>query len=379
MIEYFSNFQNNKINITSPDLLNALVLFQFFIIALLTIKKDPTSKISFFSYNQTEQLKGIAILFVIIGHLWVHVSSTRPCLVFSGDAVSIFLILSGFGLAISSVSKEIDLKTFIKKRINRVMLPYWIATITLLCLDYFFLNKYLKIKDVIMTFLGLNFTTELRVLDYVRWFVTFLLFWYSIFYIVNRLKNKLHKISLFLLVSFFMLPLNYYLFHFGWYQFFSFPVGYTIGVYYESFKYKWNNNRALILSISIIFFIISICYKFLFSNAHINSILLSKIPNIIIVYVNDAISVIFSIGICFIFLSISNKGYKSKFLLFLGRYSYELFLLHGAFLIKYNPFIYDASAIRIFFGFTIFFVFISILAISLSTTSQFINSKLLRG
>jgi membrane-bound acyltransferase YfiQ involved in biofilm formation len=44
-------------------------------------------------------------------------------------------------------------------------------------------------------------------------------------------------------------------------------------------------------------------------------------------------------------------GYKSNFLAMLGKYSYEIFLLHGAFLIKYNFIIKKPEALEVVFGF----------------------------
>lgn len=55
---------------------------------------------------QAEQLRGVAIFLVVLGHLWVHASKQSPFLMLQGDAVAMFLIISVFGLTMSSMGKN---------------------------------------------------------------------------------------------------------------------------------------------------------------------------------------------------------------------------------------------------------------------------------
>ena len=83
------------------------------------------------------------------------------------------MILSGFGLT-SSV-KTLNLNKFISKRIVRVLVPYWIATVFILILDYLILGIFLQPANIVLTFIGANFNKEISHIDYVRWYVTFIL------------------------------------------------------------------------------------------------------------------------------------------------------------------------------------------------------------
>ena len=47
----------------------------------------------------------------------------------------------------------------------------------------------------------------------------------------------------------------------------------------------------------------------------------------------------------------------ANLLLFLGKYSYEIFLLHGIFLIKYNPFIRGPGKFALVMGFSLLLFF----------------------
>lgn len=370
MNKFFINFELAKLNISYPDLTNILMHFLFMLIILLSTKRNGRKSQKLLSIVQTEQLRGLAIFFVLLGHLWVHVSKSRPGIVLSGDAVSMFLILSGFGLTVSSGLKKLDYKQFISKRINRIMVPYWIATLVILLLDFFILRRTLPVNDTIMTFLGLNFSLELRHLDYVRWFVTFILLWYTIFFIGQNTFSTKNRIYFFLFIASILLPLNYYLFDFGWYYFFSFPFGCIIAIYYEDLKRIFNKKRSAILIASIIGICYVMAYKTAFNDQHFRQMVGDIIPNIFLKYVREGNSILLNMGIIFICGHLGEKGFENKLLIALGRYSYELFLLHGVFLIKYNPLFRSSNNFAIVIGFSVLILFLFGLSIILSKVSN---------
>ena len=90
-----NNFEVDKLLVNQPDLTNLAILIILFIIVILSLKRRRTT---FGDVAHSNQAKGIAILLIIVGHLWVHVSSQKPALVFSAEGVSLFLILSGYVL-----------------------------------------------------------------------------------------------------------------------------------------------------------------------------------------------------------------------------------------------------------------------------------------
>jgi peptidoglycan/LPS O-acetylase OafA/YrhL len=368
MNSLFLNFETIKLSIPHPESAN-IILFAIFVLAsILSIRKNTKPPGKILDFEQTEQIKGLAIFFVISGHLWVHVAENAPSIVLSGDAVAIFLILSGFGLTMSKGTKSIDLKQFLLKRISRLILPYWIATILILLLDYVILDKTLNVSSVLMTFLGLNLSKELRYLDYVRWFVTFIIFWYIIFFSVNKLISK-DKVRIFtyFLIGAIILPLNYYIFEVGWYQFLSFPFGCFIGVYYEEIIKAWQENKRLILWLSILGLAYFVIYKILIHDQLFWAYIDDLVPNIFLSYLRDFNSMVFSASIIILFVVLGRKGLVSKLLLILGRYSYELFLLHGVFLVKYNPFMKSSKLGSTVLSFYILFTFLFILSFLLST------------
>jgi peptidoglycan/LPS O-acetylase OafA/YrhL len=215
MGKFFFNFESNKLNIVAPDLTNMLIIIFYIATVIITYRKSVKVLPNIMTKDQTEQLRGLSIFLVVLGHLWVHVSSIRPSIVFSNEAVALFLIISGFGLTISNSAVKLDYKEFLNKRIKRVMVPYWCVTVIIIGLDYLILSKILQTKSIIMTLIGLNFSLDLQRLDYVRWFVTFLLLWYVLFW-VSRKMNRMNGLLFLFCGGIALLPLNYYFLDFGW-------------------------------------------------------------------------------------------------------------------------------------------------------------------
>lgn len=373
--DMFANYEINKLAIIHPDLLNLLIIALFFCVVTVTAKKEESVSRELLSRLHTDQLKGVGIFFVVLGHLWVHVSKTKAQIVLSGDSVSLFLILSGFGLYISSKNKIQPFKEFCLKRIKRVMIPYWIATSLILLLDFIILNRTLSINNFILTTVGINTSVALRQLDYARWFVTFILLWYILFYVFFVKFNNNFSQIIFVVISIILLPLNYYLLHFGWYQFISFPVGCLLAINLDKIKSLCQkNNVILVLSVVGIIYVLS--YKLLLSNGLINNIITNSIPNILLSYIGDVNSVVMSVSIIFITWNIiSTRGVTSNILVLLGKYSYEIFLIHGVFLIKYNPAIKNSDNILLILQFAILFMFIFLVSFIISNMHNIFYAK----
>lgn len=365
MAEYLKNYEHFKLEIIQPDFTNYLVILFFVVLIILTIKKDKSyaTESRLLSILHTDQLRGVAIFFVVLGHLWVHVSKTKPQIILSGDSVALFLMLSGFGLAISTRNQVISFKYFCLKRIKRVMIPYWLVTMFIIILDYLFLDRTLKVDSLLMTILGINTRVELRHIDYVRWFVTFVLLWYMLFYIFFIKYRSKYSSALLLIIAFFMLPLNYYFFHFGWYQFFSFPVGCLLAIHYERLIRVYKNNKPSLIILSFLGIFYVLFYKILMSYEIINSMVTELIPNVLLAYFSEWNSLILSLSSLILIGQFIEMGFNSKFLFFLGKYSYEIFLLHGVFLIKYNPVIRSKNTFEISFQFYFLFIFVATISI----------------
>lgn len=135
----------------------------------------------FLDRNYTTALKGVAILFIMYGHcacLWHGGRLTSP---FGGVGVSLFLILSGYGLNESYLKRGLD--GFWKKRISKVYIPYIIAALMLV------LAGNISVSGGVILCYNAPY-----------WFVTYIIECYVIFWICTRFLSR-YRMYLFLALS----------------------------------------------------------------------------------------------------------------------------------------------------------------------------------
>lgn len=285
---------------------------------------------TFLDKKMTDQLRGLAILIVVVGHLGIHILKYRYQFFNLADyGVSIFFILSGFGLARSYSNKNFKISEYLWKRMLRVMIPYCLITLLIIPMDVLFLNKSYSVLTSILTFFGINLNNTARHIDHVRWFVTLLIIWYVIFGMLwGKFKNGRFVTALFIIATGLFL-FSYYVHYIG-YAFLSFPFGVLIGLYFEEINYGLKTvNKTLLLGIA--FILLVVCYLL---GKKILPQLFHHFPDVGLLYANEFIYIIFTIA----FFIVGNQYLKKRsyFLSFVGKYSYEVFLIHGILMIKYD-------------------------------------------
>lgn len=368
MQNIFANYELIKLGTTNVHWTNFLVIAVVFIACAFTLRKGGNTQL--LDKNQTDQLKGIAILLVIIGHFWIHVSTERCNLIFD-ESVALFFLLSGFGLTASKGSRGIGFRRYVVQRIKRVMAPYWVATAIILFLDFLILNRVYPIGDILLTTLGINVTPSTKHLDYARWYITLLLFWYAVFPVIIyflRVKRGLLYVAIFSTAT---ILVDYYIVHFDWYQILAFPFGCILGIYYETAKRLFINHARYWFYLSILSLVFLCAYKIT-----LDPYVITLFPSLVVRFVDEIESILFSGAFILIVASIGYRGYYSRLLLFAGSISYELFLLHGIFLIKYNPVISGNTAFALIPQFILFLSLIMIIAFLFQKSVKVISEPL---
>jgi peptidoglycan/LPS O-acetylase OafA/YrhL len=325
------NFQAARMIVATPELTN-LILIAIMLIFCAPVGKRAESP-ELLGLSQTDQLRGLAILLVVLGHLWVHVTNTMPRLLFGGDAVWLFLMISGYGLMRSYRDEPGFLRSFIGKRLRRVMVPYWLATIVLVALDYLLLGRICSPRDLLMTAVGINIGPTTRYIDFVRWYITFLLCWYVAFAVAVTFLDRTKAVVALIGCAVVFYFLDYYVSHLGFYQFGAFPIGCAIGACYPSISRFFAPRMRLFAVGGFLALVTVLCYKLFLA-----SLVFPHIPTIIFKALEEWNSMLLSFSLVVGVAIISKIRHFSPVLVFSGRISYELFLLHGAFLVKYNPF-----------------------------------------
>lgn len=138
-------------------------------------------RIEFMSKNHTILLRAFAILIIILSHIVNgNISVFTPL---GGIGVSIFLILSGYGLEESY--KKNGLKNFWKKKFINVYLPFFVLNVVYFLLISIFpaiCDKSVSFKDAILSLLFIK-----RYHGYF-WYLEYLFICYFIFWAVNLSK-----------------------------------------------------------------------------------------------------------------------------------------------------------------------------------------------
>jgi peptidoglycan/LPS O-acetylase OafA/YrhL len=327
-----SNFESSKLLISNPSFHNFVILFILFVTTLVFTRRKPTA---FLDITQTNELKGFAIMMVVTGHLWVHVSKEPASLILGDVAVSLFLILSGFGLTLSVEKTPVTFKRFVGQRLSRVMAPYWVATGVILILDYLVLDKTYSLPDISSTLAGINGDRSVRDLDYARWFISLLLLEYIAFFVANRFLPRFEAILSLCVFSVLLMVLKHYhlLLLGSFHNMMAFPLGCLLAYYIKAvtrFVFAKANHKKLV--VFVIFSLFLTWYAL--QNIEVTTGVLNKITH-------RGLPILWSTLFCFLAILIigglGRLGFVSGFLAFSGAIALEVYLIHGPLLIKYNP------------------------------------------
>lgn len=331
---------------------------------ILSIRRDKLR--NFFPISTTEELKGLAILAVVLSHIgYFLVSDHRflfPFSIISGVAVDLFLLLSGFGLTVSNLKKGTNLIKFYLKRLPRLFIPFWIILIVFFTLDFLFLKNNYSWQYILRSFLGIFTRADIyQDINSPLWYFTLILFYYLIYPIVFIKKRPWISALIIYLVSYiivFQLDLgvisqvkNLYQVHL-----LAFPLGIFSGWVYQerSALYAWfltateryrKKNKRLF---SLFNKILEVSSVKRFRKNIITSCrhLMMTILILVIAYtaihsgVNnlDVVGTISIITTLAIFLLFVLKKFDFKLLSLFGLYSYEIYLLHWPILYRYDIF-----------------------------------------
>ncbi|MCX8042878.1 MAG: acyltransferase [Desulfobacterota bacterium] len=354
---WFQNFEVAKLAAASPDLVNSVLLMLILLAALFSTKKNIADNHAPLSTTQTEQVRGIAILLVILGHLLFHVLKPRAALILSGEAVACFFLLSGFGLTMSIRNTRKIPDTFWGRRYRRVMIPYWCATVLVLAADHVILGKTYPVFMIALTTLGINITEAATHLDYVRWYITLQLIWYLLFFCCFSIFRRSYAVRLLFICGVCIIVLDYYLARQGWSQIFAFPFGCMCAISYDRVCAVYTQHRPTLTTAAWSALIWLFIYK-----TKLNPLLEATAPQFICKLVAETNGLILAVSICIIIARFWDAGYHSRFLLLCGRVSYALFLLHGPLLIKYNPLIRSAETLPLIMQCSLFFCMMLLIA-----------------
>lgn len=253
-----------------------LIFVMLFCFIIAGITKQELIKRNVLITPQTSQiLKSICCIIIILHHFALRrpdVLIIKPFAYCGGNfALSIFFILSAYGIIKSDLSNQVNSFTiFIKKRMIKLLKPLWIVNF-LTIVAYFVIgaSNYepeelmqarvnplfceigqhsLPIQEYLLLFIGLH------EIDSAIWFVEVTLYAYFVFYISKRLFPILNK-----KIEFIITYIVFIIF-FGIIAYiFEFPAHYyrnlwalIVGVIFAVYEKELINNKNLIIFLLII-------------------------------------------------------------------------------------------------------------------------------
>jgi len=283
----------------------------------------------------------------------------NPFLTWGNYGVAIFLFISGFGITSSYIKKGIK-NRWLFKHYLRIWLPYILITVVWLIMDHFLLHLHHGKNEILLSIIPFPIDDSWQVVDFNMWFIPFLLFQYFVFFFVfkTKLLSNMTKLCLFAgiisVVSYFhniyllrsiptpttQWPMNYVLY---------FPIGIFIGMYYKQISFMISKLKTK----SVVFMIVSFM---------LIALTQSK-------FLNDSA---FWGGVFFILIVflLNSLGYFSRFLYWIGLISFEVYLVHGPLMYRYDFILYKGP---IYLTFPIYFSVILFLAFLL----RYVSSKIL--
>ena len=244
-----------------------------------------------FNREHTDVLRGLSMLLVISGHVGVGVIHSLVAL--GGIGVSIFLIISGYGLHQSFLKN--GLNNFCSKRLLRVLLPYIVWII---------------LYHIVVFFSPISPNNTALIPRY--WFVEYIIGWYIVFYLAYRYFQKFAvQIMLCLSVlSFFLCP------KLQAEQAFCFVIGVLCSVN-KDFWHKYSLRKQLIFGFVCLLVgcLFAFC-RYIVDSANVD-LLQKAIP----------LCMKFSFGVGLILLC----RYRCRLLSLISVVAYELYLVHYPF------------------------------------------------
>lgn len=277
----------------------------FTIIVSFFFRKDCIEQ-KILNFEQTQYLKGIAILIIILCHTIGQAKETVIATPLGGIGVGMFLFMSGYGLQESF--KKNKLSGFWRKKILRIFIPY---------------TLFISIKSIFLdNFSFSNYLLDIFFIHTSYWYIGYLIRWY-IFFWLSSLFNEKYKLSILSvgsLLSLCLLP------EIEAEQSISFVLGVLVSIKIENIRLLPNKS---IYTIAISALVVGM-----------SALAVKQLP---VVRQNDIIFLICQLLIKLptalgLIILCGKLMPKNKLILICGAYSLELYLIHMQTLkiIQYN-------------------------------------------
>lgn len=291
-------------------------IFVLFLISILVYLLPSNN--DYLGVKSTSGLKGFLALGIVFHHLsqWVTTGTEFSNFGYMGTyIVSVFFFLSGYGLYVQNEKKENYLDNFLVKRLSKILIPFIIIS-----------SIYLIYRSINGQVLSSSFFIDLfkkgSTVIYNGWFVNIIILMYIFFYISFKMfSNRTISILIntILIVVYIVLAIRLE-YCFWWY---NSSLPFVLGLI-------WAKNKNYIDKLlNKYYFIVLVCITGLLFISHQYDFVYKKlhlVDNYSYAIAANIDNVIFTL----FFILIARKiDFSNKYLLFLGKISFEVYMIHG--------------------------------------------------
>lgn len=325
----------------------ATQIFSAIFVVLLLFSIRRRKSFAGLSVALTQELKGFAILAIMLSHIgYFLVSDHRflfPLTIAAGLGVNLFLFLSGYGIATSAISKPLSVWQFYRHRLLKIYTPFWLVVIVLFALDFLIGHKTYGFGYMFQSIIGFFPHADLWIdLNSPLWYFTLIIFFYLLFPLVFFKKYPCFSAALLYLGAYLIVRaeptildnvLHLYRIHL-----FAFPLG----VMAAGLVSKYSGSRVQLavqklnerfkghkLMSQIIYWLLMIVLSWLF----VYALRHSSIGGVR--WLEEAVSLLTGALLIVIFLL---KKFEIKLLYWFGFFSYEIYLFHWPIMARFDIF-----------------------------------------
>lgn len=328
-----------------------IVIAALVAVILLTFRKTTHNEL--FPVPVTQELKGLGILAIVFAHIsYMLVTDNTflyPLSIAAGVGVDLFLFMSGFGLTVGMLKKQMPTLEFYRRRLIKVFIPFWIVLIILFICDYFFLNIHYSIIYILQSSLGwFPRASAFEDVNSPFWYISWMLMFYALFPLLfMRERPWLTAILLAVIANVVALtdPLQLQVNWLHRLHTNAFSLGILLGWWMNANPSKvktleWFRNqssgigRYVVVFTALIFAGYMACHSSAGNWPQLADILKSAgfDPGF---FIGQTTSLV-TMAALIVFFSL--KKFDNKFLYIYGVYSYETYLLHWPLMSRYDIF-----------------------------------------
>ncbi|HSC76700.1 MAG TPA: acyltransferase [Pseudomonadales bacterium] len=169
-----------------------IVIASLLTVTLLTFRK--TGHTGLLPIPVTQELKGLGILAIVFAHIsYMLVTDNTflyPLSIAAGVGVDLFLFMSGFGLTVGMLKKQMPTLEFYQRRLVKIFIPFWIVLVILFACDKIFLNIHYSFVYMLQSFFGwFPRASAFEDVNSPFWYISWMLMFYALFPLLFRRES----------------------------------------------------------------------------------------------------------------------------------------------------------------------------------------------